>query len=44
VQELGHEVKQRPIPHGDRFPAFERSLDRRLALLGKDQAGAAQNK
>ena len=44
VQELGHEVKQRPIPHGDRFPLFERSLNRRLALLGKDQAGAAQTK
>ena len=44
VQELGHEVKQRPTPHADRFPVFERSLNRRLALLGKDQAGTAQTK
>lgn len=44
VQELGHDVKQRPIPHGDRLPAFERSLNRRLALLGKVQAGAGQSK
>jgi len=44
VQELGREVKQRPILHVERFPAFERSLNRRLALLGKDQAGAAQTK
>src|SRR5581483_7043281 len=33
VQEIGREVKQRPTPHADRFPAFERSLNRRLALL-----------
>ena len=44
VQELGHEVKQRPIPHGDLFPVFERSLNRRLALPGQDQTGAAQTK
>jgi hypothetical protein len=29
---------------GERFQAFERSLKRRLALLGKDQAGTAQTK
>jgi hypothetical protein len=44
VQELGHDVKQRPIPHGERFPAFERSLNRRLAVLGKGQTRAAQTK
>jgi para-nitrobenzyl esterase len=44
VQELGREVKQRSTPHAERFPAFERSLNRRLALLGSDHAGAAQTK
>jgi para-nitrobenzyl esterase len=44
VQELGHDVKQRPIPHGDRFAAFERSLNERLALLRKDRAGDTQCK
>jgi carboxylesterase type B len=44
VQEIGREVKQRPTPHADRFEACERSLDRRLSLLGNDQAEAAQTK
>jgi para-nitrobenzyl esterase len=44
AQELGHEVKQRPVPHGELIPAFERSLNRRLTLLGKHQAEATQTK
>jgi len=44
VQEIGREVKQGPTPHADRFPVFERSLNRRLALLGRDQAGASHTK
>jgi para-nitrobenzyl esterase len=39
VLEIGHEIKPRPTPHADRFPVFERSLDRRLALIPKSGQG-----
>ena len=42
VQEIGHEVKQRPTPHTDRFAVFERSLDRKLAPIPR--SGTAPDK
>ena len=33
VQEIGHEVKQRPTPHTDRFAVYERILNRKLATI-----------
>ena len=33
VQEIGHEVKQRPTPHVDRFAVFERSLNNRRSSI-----------
>ncbi len=38
--ELGHEIKLRPTPHADRFPVFERSLNRRLALIQQHDGAA----
>jgi para-nitrobenzyl esterase len=35
VQEIGHQVKQRPTPHVDRFEVFERSLNSRLASIAR---------
>jgi para-nitrobenzyl esterase len=47
VQEIGHEVKQRPTPHVDRFEVFERSLNSRLASiprLGEASPGTTPQK
>jgi para-nitrobenzyl esterase len=47
VQEIGHQVKQRPTPHVDRFEVFERSLNSRLASiprLGEASPGTTPQK
>jgi para-nitrobenzyl esterase len=40
--EIGHEVKLRPTPHVDRFAAFERSLNRRLASIPQNRNTTVQ--
>jgi len=40
VQEIGHEVKQGPTPHAERFAVFERSLKSNLASIPR--SGTAQ--
>ena len=46
VQEIGHEVKQRPTPHTDRFAVFERNLNRGLASISESRtvSGTAPQK
>jgi para-nitrobenzyl esterase len=44
VLEIGHEIKLRPTPHLDRYAVFERSLNRRLALLPSAEKSDAKGR